>query len=132
MNIAEKHDRFLRWAEMQLLFVQHAKSALYSRNSATGEMGALPTDKFCGWTYGAHAMSKDELTLDFDDATMAAAALEHTVTMNLAVWIRHAFQDSVRQLQQGRLCGRRCLRLVRFEVPFQSDRENRARSCQGI
>ncbi|EMI21555.1 hypothetical protein RMSM_01520 [Rhodopirellula maiorica SM1] len=58
-------------------------------------MGGLPTDKFCGWTYGAHALSKDELTLDFDDATMAAAALGHTISMNLAVWIRHAFQDVV-------------------------------------
>ena len=88
MEILEKHNQFLRWAELQFLFVQQATWWPTNQDNTM-------INRAVGMTYREHHLSNDDMQLSYEDATLTASILDHTITFNLAVWIRCAFQEVI-------------------------------------
>src|ERR1700730_12986821 len=85
-SIVERHVRYLRFAELQFLLA-------YKVNTMTA--GSLQLDQPIAWTYGRHRMCREELTLSYDEATLASAILHHSATLSLAVHIVSAYKQAV-------------------------------------
>jgi hypothetical protein len=85
-SLIRRHVRYLRWAELQFLLA-------YKIDTLT--VASLRLDQPAGWTYGRHILSREELTLSYDDATLAAAVLHHSATLTLALHIVTAYKQVV-------------------------------------
>jgi hypothetical protein len=85
-SLVQCHVRYLRFAELQFLLA-------YKVNTIT--VGSLDLDQPIVWTYGRRCMSREELTLSLDDATLASAFLHHSATLSLAVHIVSAYKQAI-------------------------------------
>lgn len=85
-SIVDRHIRYLRYAELQFLLA-------YKIDTMT--VNSLRLDQPIVWTYGRHCMTQEELTLSYDDATLASAILHHSATLSLSVHIVSAYKQAV-------------------------------------
>ncbi len=91
-SIVQRHIRYLRWAELQFLLAHKV-------NTLT--VGSLLDLKIDGWTYGRKHLSREELAISYDDATLASAVLHHSAALSLAVHIVSAFKQAVGDVRKS-------------------------------